>query len=141
LRANPAADELRPAFAIRILVGTLVVHLRHVAGRAIEKDDNCFLTVVSLNNLFKIANVVCGDTTGASRGVAREVNHAAKKLLLLVPDTEDADFRIGRAGRFDNARVALAGMRDGSAIAHFEATIESHSFLDPLAHAGASLHA
>src|SRR5439155_4000407 len=128
-----AADELRPALAVGMLVRTLIVHLRDVAGSAVEEDDDGVLAVVALNDLFEIVNVVGGDAAGAGGGVAGEVDHAAEEFLLLVPGADDADFRVGGPGRFEDVRVALAGVGDGPAGAHLEAAVEGDPPLDPLA--------
>src|SRR5262249_44221521 len=130
LGSHLAPNDLGPALAVGIFVRTLVVNLRDVSGSAVQKDDDRVLAVVALNGFFEIVNVVGGDAAGAGGGVAGKVDDAAQESLLLVPAADDADLRIGRAGRLDDVGVAKPGMRDGSAIAHLEAAVESDGPLD-----------
>src|SRR5205823_14465786 len=126
----------RPALAVRVAVRALVVHLRHVAGRPIKEDDDRVLAVVPLKDLFQVVNIVGGDAAGAGRGVAGEVDDAAEQFFLRVPDAEDAHLGVDGPGRLEDVRVALAGVRDGPAVAHPEAAVEGHGAFQPAADAG-----
>ena len=138
LGADPAADELGPAVAARVLVGAAVVDLGDVARGPGEEDDDRVLAVVALDGLLQVVDVVGRDAAGAGRGVAGEVDDAAEQLVrvLGVPGADDADLRVDGPGRLDDVGVALARVGDRPAVAHPEAAVEGDLVLDPLADAG-----
>ena len=53
-----------------------------------------------------------------------KVHDHTEQPIRLVPGTDDADFRINRAGVADDVRVASAGMTPGHAAVHPQAAVE-----------------
>src|SRR5205823_5765065 len=112
LGAHLATDELGPAVAVRVLVGTAVVDLGDVARGPGQEDHDAVLAVIALDRLLQVVDIIGRDAAGASRGVAGEVDDAAQQTVgvLGVPGPDHADLRVHGSGWLHDVRVAQAGV-------------------------------
>jgi hypothetical protein len=138
LRADAAADELRPFLRFRALIGAEIVHLRHVTARALHEDDGRTRAEAALDGFFEVLNPVGRNAAGIRRGVAGVVDHDADKLTLHVPGTDHTDLRVDGTGVFEDVGIARAGMTPTLAVFHAQAAVEGDFVL--MAEAKAELH-
>ena len=140
-RADAPADVSgRDLAELLDLVRAAVVNLGDVARHARQKYHDGLVPQQAPNGLLDVIDIVRRDSAGTGGGVAGEVDDTAQKLPFLAPRSQHAHLRVDRSGRFEDAGIALAGMRHREAVAHAEPPIEGRLLVRSKPGRAAGLH-